>query len=500
MTSQSVESNVFGINKRRMMDTAANAMNELRKIARINNPLWFRSASGDGDILNSEFYGLMYPMMNLFNNPDVRIEGTRDSDFVIMNSRKLVEILLDPIKRRDIFPTIISENEIIEVISSGSMPGSPNGVIQLMYEVLQPVSPLVSSREFYFLRYCVQIEEGLWAIADVSYDFSHENRLSSPSNSRKLPSGCFVKDVHGYSEVTWVEHMEIVERTRTYLPFQDVVYSGMAFGAARWVASLKSILERLYYILMADTSVDYEVTVPSSRGNIIRFSIDMLACFCKSIRSSRARQWIRSYDTNDVAIRLRINSSPQTGQHNGYVLSAVTSIRLPLSSESVFNIFKDGANCPRLLRNAIFSNDILHKIAHIINGEHLGDFISVFQHFSNGQANSNLTLQESWQDRSGALVVYTPIDRQSMFQIENAENTSSIELLPCGVSIIPDGKPIRGASTGGGGVIDSAGSLLTVAYQIPLSSMEEDVCVAVASNIIESCVHRIRIAFNCTGP
>lgn len=72
-----------------------------------------------------------------------------------------------------------------------------------MYEELQVLSPLVSTREFYFLRYCQQIEQGLWAIVDVSYDFPQDNQFAPQFRSHRLPSGVFIQDMpNGYSKVT----------------------------------------------------------------------------------------------------------------------------------------------------------------------------------------------------------------------------------------------------------------------------------------------------------
>lgn len=64
------------------------------------------------------------------------------------------------------------------------------------------LSPLVSTREFYFLRYCQQIEQGLWAIVDVSYDFPQDNQFAPQFRSHRLPSGVFIQDLpNGYSKV-----------------------------------------------------------------------------------------------------------------------------------------------------------------------------------------------------------------------------------------------------------------------------------------------------------
>jgi homeobox-leucine zipper protein len=65
--------------------------------------------------------------------------------------------------------------------------------------VLSPVAP---TREFYFLRYCRQIEQGLWAIADVSVDLSREDQFTTPSSAKLRPTGCLIQDIsNGYSKV-----------------------------------------------------------------------------------------------------------------------------------------------------------------------------------------------------------------------------------------------------------------------------------------------------------
>lgn len=68
-----------------------------------------------------------------------------------------------------------------------------------MYEELLVLSPLVATREFYILRYCQQIEQGLWAIVNVSYEFP---QFASHCRSHRLPSGCLIQDMpNGYSKV-----------------------------------------------------------------------------------------------------------------------------------------------------------------------------------------------------------------------------------------------------------------------------------------------------------
>lgn len=64
------------------------------------------------------------------------------------------------------------------------------------------MTPVVPTRELSFLRYCKQIEQGLWAIADVSLDGQRDAHYGMPSRSRRMPSGCLIADMsNGYSKV-----------------------------------------------------------------------------------------------------------------------------------------------------------------------------------------------------------------------------------------------------------------------------------------------------------
>jgi len=71
-----------------------------------------------------------------------------------------------------------------------------------MYEELHIMTPVVPTRELSFLRYCKQIEQGLWAVADISMDGQRDAHYGMPSRSRRMPSGCLIADMsNGYSKV-----------------------------------------------------------------------------------------------------------------------------------------------------------------------------------------------------------------------------------------------------------------------------------------------------------
>ena len=63
----------------------------------------------------------------------------------------------------------------------------------------QVPSPLVPTRENYFVRYCKQHHDGTWAVVDVSLD---NLRPASISRCRRRPSGCLIQELpNGYSKV-----------------------------------------------------------------------------------------------------------------------------------------------------------------------------------------------------------------------------------------------------------------------------------------------------------
>lgn len=118
-----------------------------------------------------------------------------------------------------------------------------------------------------------------------------------------------------------------------------------------------------------------------------------------------------------------------------------------------------------------------------------------------------LILQESCTDLSGALVVYAPVDLPAINIAMSGEDPSYIPLLPSGFTISPDGRPDNssmGASSSSnlqGVVARSAGSLITVAFQILVSSLPSaklnHESVTTINNLISATVQQIKAALNC---
>lgn len=71
-------------------------------------------------------------------------------------------------------------------------------ILQMTAEFQVP-SPIVPTRENYFVRYCKQHADGMWAVVDVSLDSLQPGAVP---RCRRRPSGCLIQELpNGYSKV-----------------------------------------------------------------------------------------------------------------------------------------------------------------------------------------------------------------------------------------------------------------------------------------------------------
>lgn len=488
------------------LELALAAMDELVKMAQTDEPLWFRSIEGGREILNHEEYIRTFtPCIGMKPNSFVS-EASRETGMVIINSLALVETLMDSNKWAEMFPCLIARTSTTDVISSG-MGGTRNGALQLMHAELQVLSPLVPIREVNFLRFCKQHAEGVWAVVDVSIDTIRETS-GAPTfpNCRRLPSGCVVQDMpNGYSKVTWVEHAEYDEGANHHL-YRQLISAGMGFGAQRWVATLQRQCECLA-ILMSSTvsSRDHTAITPSGRRSMLKLAQRMTNNFCAGVCASTVHKWNKLCAGNvdeDVRVMTR-KSVDDPGEPAGIVLSAATSVWLPVSPQRLFDFLRD-----ERLRSEwdILSNGgPMQEMAHIAKGQDHGNCVSLLRASAmNANQSSMLILQETCIDAAGALVVYAPVDIPAMHVVMNGGDSAYVALLPSGFSIVPDGPGSRGSngpSCNGGPDQRISGSLLTVAFQILVNSLPTAKLtvesVETVNNLISCTVQKIKAALQC---
>ena len=89
-------SEVQGMEKSVMVETAVNAMDELLELFRGNEPLWVKSPTKERYLIHRETHDKLYPKISHINSSSSWIESSRDSGLVPTTGRHLIDIFQDP--------------------------------------------------------------------------------------------------------------------------------------------------------------------------------------------------------------------------------------------------------------------------------------------------------------------------------------------------------------------------------------------------------------------
>ncbi|KAL8136801.1 hypothetical protein V2J09_002802 [Rumex salicifolius] len=486
-----------------IIELALAAMDELIKMAQVREPLWVPTPNNSTEMLSEEEYFRSFPRGIGPTPLGLKSEASRDQAIVIMNHMNIVEILMDVNQWLSVFSGIVSRAMTLDVLSTG-VAGNYNGAFQVMTAEFQVPSPMVPTRENYFVRYCKQHGNGTWAIVDVSLD----NLRPSPiPRCRRRPSGCLIHELpNGYSKVTWVEHVEVDDKS-VHSIYRALVNSSLAFGAKRWVATLERQCERLASALATNIPSGEAgvITSPEGRKSMLKLAERMMISFCSGVGASTAHTWttLSGSGSDDVRVMTR-KSVDDPGRPPGIVLSAATSFWMPISPKRVFDFLRDEHS--RSHWDILSTGGMVQEMAHIANGRDPGNCVSLLRVNSANSSQSNmLILQESSTDPTGSYVVYAPVDMVAMNVVLNGGDPDYVALLPSGFAILPDGPP-EGHTVGPTGMLDvgsGGGSLITVAFQILVDSVPTAKLslgsVATVNNLIKCTVEKIKEALACDG-
>ncbi|CAN6452201.1 unnamed protein product [Victoria cruziana] len=496
------------IEKPIVIELAVAAMEELIRMAQLGEPLWIPGGvDGQNEVLCEEEYLRMFPRGIGPRPLGLKAEASRETAVVIMNPTNLVEILMDVNQWSSMFFHIITRALTLEILSTG-VAGNWNGALQVMSAEFQMPTPLVPTRESYFVRYCKHIPDGSWAVVDVSLD-SIRPTAQPVLRCRRRPSGCLIQEMpNGYSKVTWVEHVEVDDRA-VHSIYRSLVNSGLAFGAKRWVATLDRQCERLASSMASnipprDVGV---ITSPEGRRSMLKLAERMVVSYCAGVSASTAHTWttLSGSGAEDVRVMTR-KSIGDPGRPPGIVLSAATSFWLPVAPKRVFDFLRDENS--RNEWDILSNSGIVQEMAHIANGHDPGNAVSLLRvNSSNSNQSNMLILQESCTDSSGSYVIYAPVDIASMNAVLTGGDPECVALLPSGFAILhdgptaPNGGEMGPAGGGGSGSNGGGGSLLTVAFQILVDSVPTAKLslgsVATVNNLIACTVDRIKSAVTC---
>ncbi|KAJ1296125.1 hypothetical protein BS78_01G275300 [Paspalum vaginatum] len=477
-----------------VLDLAATAADTLTKMCRAGEPLWQRCHGASSEAMVADEHARMFiwpvdggKQGGASPAAAARTEGSRDSAVVIMNSITLVDAFLDANKWMELFPSIVSKARTIQVINHGAASGHlGSGSLLLMQAEVQFPSPLVPAREVVFFRYCVHNgDEGTWSVVDFPAEGFQLEALQTSSvvKCRKRPSGCIIQDMpNGYSRVVWVEHMEMVgEEKPLHQVFKNYVASGTAFGATRWVSLLQRQCERLASELARNIADLGVIRTPEARTNMMKLSQRMITTFCANISASGSQSWTSLSESTEDTIRVTTRKNTDPGQPSGVILTAVSTSWIPFSHQQVFELLADEQQ--RCQLEILSNGGSLHEVAHIANGSHPRNCISLLRinAASNSSQNVELLLQESSiHPDGGSLVVFATVDVDAIQVTMSGEDPSYIPLLPLGFAISPAANPSPGApsasssngeSSPGNADEPASGCLLTVGMQVLASAV-----------------------------
>ncbi|KAK1362906.1 Homeobox-leucine zipper protein GLABRA 2 [Heracleum sosnowskyi] len=493
-------SSIVGLERSQIVGIVDKATEELIKMATGGEPLWIRSFETGREILNYDEYLKEFSVENFTKNRPTgsSVEASRDSGVVFMDLPTLVQHFMDANQWQEMFPCMISKAATVDVINTGEGV-SKNGAIQLMFAELQMLTPVVPTREVYFVRHCKQVTADKWAIVDVSIDKLEKN---IDARCFKRPSGCIIEDKsNGHSKVIWVEHMDCQKSLVPNL-YRTIVNSGLAFGAGHWMKTLQLQCERLVFFMATNvpTKDSYGVGTLAGRKSILKLAQRMTRSFYRAIGASNYHTWNKatSKTGEDIRIAWRKNLN-DPGEPLGVVLCAVLSVWLPVSHQNLFDFLRDETR--RNEWEIIANEGPVQNIANLVKGQDHGNAVTI--QAMKQKEKSVWILQDSCTNAYESTVVYAPVDISSMQSAMTGCDPSDIAILPSGFSILPDGVESRPLliSSRSEDRSTEGGSLLTIAFQI-LTSNSPTEKLSVESfesvNTLVSCtLQNIKTALKC---
>ncbi|KAL2332363.1 hypothetical protein Fmac_019944 [Flemingia macrophylla] len=493
---------IFGLDKSRIMDVVNQAMEELIKMATVGEPLWLRSFETGREILNYDEYMKEFAVENSSSGKLKRsIEASRDTGVVFVDLPRLVQSFLDVNQWKEMFPCLISKAATVDVICNGEGPNR-NGAVQLMFAEVQMLTPMVPTREVYFVRFCKQLSAEQWAIVDVSVDKVEDNIDASLVKCRKRPSGCIIEDKsNGHCKVIWVEHLEC-QKSAVHSMYRTIVNSGLAFGARHWIATLQLQCERLVFFMATNVPMKDSTGVATLAGrkSILKLAQRMTWSFCHAIGASSFHTWtkVTSKTGEDIRISSRKNLN-DPGEPLGLILCAVCSVWLPVSPNVLFDFLRDEAH--RTEWDIMSSGGTVQSIANLAKGQDRGNAVSIQTIKSN--ENSVWILQDSCTNPYESMVVYASVDITGIQSAMTGCDSSNLAILPSGFSIIPDGLESRPLvitsrqeekNTEGGSLFTMAFQILTNASPTAKLTMES---VESVNTLVSCTLRNIRTSLQC---
>ncbi|XP_020258373.1 homeobox-leucine zipper protein PROTODERMAL FACTOR 2-like [Asparagus officinalis] len=468
------------------------AADELLIMAQTGQPLWLPAAGPENyiEILNEGEYLLSVSKWAVPNSFGFTREATRAVTMVNMNAFRLVEILCDAKKWSALFSGVVLRATTMEVHSRGR---NYNGAMQVISAEYQLPSPLVPTRDILFLRYCKKLPlERTWVVVDVSLDLFRSD--PAPNRCQKRPSGCIIEEIEEQTiKVIWVEHVEInVQANFVHAMYKPIVSSGIGFGARRWLAMLGRQSDRIANAMncnipyFSEFDAERATRGTSPGNNVLKLAERMVLSFYAGLACSLAHGWVNEF--GDGTESVKIASKRNVGDPrmpSGVIVNASVSFWVPAMPKRVFDFLCDESSRDKW--DSPSEREKLVPVVLIPTGIESGNYISILKQANDKTKHKKkMFIQESCFDNTCSYLIYAPVSKRSVNVCIHGGDQERIQLLPSGVTIVPDGPYWM-----------TNGSLVTVSIQILSdSNPQTDVnpgSVELVNNLVMSVVDSIKI-------
>ncbi|MED6168711.1 hypothetical protein PIB30_014176 [Stylosanthes scabra] len=448
-------------NKPMIEELADASVDELRALVQAGRPLWVIGAH-NSEMINEQEYYRSFPGGIGPRLLEYKSESSREPRIINMHHINLIEILNDVDLWSSVFCGIVAKAATLQVLSTGQA-GSYDGILQVVSAEFQVPIPFVPAREYYFLRYCKKLQDESWVVVDASLETSQPNATIPPT--RRRPSGCLIQpSPDGYSaKVTWVEHVEVDNRTLTVnTMYKPLVESGFAFGARRWMAELDRRCERISTTLQATTILQPQdqlsVTSEQGRKGLVKLAERLVMDFLSGVGASTAEDWTTltpsTSQSNTRIITRKVKDDP--GRPSGIVVGAATCFRLLVPPNTLFDWIQTADS--RAEWDVLCTGGEAEEFARIRTGCDAGNCITLLRIKSlDAKNNGMIIVQESSSDSTGSFVIYAPVDVNSLNLVIEGRDPDELPILPSGMAILPDG-------------CRSGSCLVTLSFQILIES------------------------------
>ncbi|KAK9943836.1 hypothetical protein M0R45_009431 [Rubus argutus] len=473
---------LVGVPAEEVSSIVRRARDEFIFMATAGYPLW---VSSDSNAFHPETlnYGEYLRMSQRgIPAPFFQSEASRDTATIRASPITIVQTLMEVDQWLHIFCSMITNAQILEVLSPGEEESYKERK-QVMSAELVLTTPYVPAREAQFIRYSHQQLDGSWIVVDVSVDELRQfHRPSTRSVCRKRPSGCLIRDMqNGSSLVTWVENVDVREKEdEMHAILKPFVESSFAFGASRWIATLQRQAERFIYSTGINISPSDAPISPEGRRSLTMTANKMVISFCTDICNSTYHHWTSSNKTRQKTMEVKTNKRRgDPGKPPGLHRTAGCTVELISSHNRVFDYLRDIQNRPQWERMS--SGSLVQALANITTGPDPRNCISVLAMSNHKEI---LILQECCTDATGSYVIFGPItpnDFQSMLYGVDQD----LPLMPFGFSILPNVS---------GSILD--GTLLTMVFQITVKNVSSKQAVEVVTQIVKEALQKIIEAVN----